>query len=93
MSNHSGSYMLNRVLRLLSEKEVFQQIGLDKSQDIVKEILDIAARYDCNTGEILEDIGRELKICIYCWEKSTKINYSGYCLNCDDDDEDDDELE
>ena len=63
MSNHSGSYMLNDVLKELNNEGVFKYLGEQKTQDLTIKFLKIASQYDCNPGEILEDLGSELGIC------------------------------
>ncbi len=47
MSNHSGSRMLNDVIQVLNDEEVLNTIGLQKSQQVITQIVDIASRiYD-----------------------------------------------
>ena len=40
MFNHSGSFMLNAVLMMLEQESVFEQLGKEKTQHVVLEILD-----------------------------------------------------
>jgi hypothetical protein len=48
MSNHSGSYMLNDIIKLLNDEQVLNIIGLQKSQQVITQIVKIASRdYDC----------------------------------------------
>ncbi|MEE4359370.1 MAG: hypothetical protein V2I97_23060 [Desulfococcaceae bacterium] len=81
MSNHGGSYMLNAVLELLEENDIFKMIGKDKTLELIKGIIKISHREDCNTGEILEDIGERLGICYYCLNYAENLEY-GLCPEC-----------
>lgn len=64
MSNHDGGYLLNSVLELLDEREVFDWLGKDKTQQLVLEIVNLACNHhDCNSGEILEGLGQAIGIC------------------------------
>ena len=84
MSNHAGSYMLNRVLQILDKELIFGQIsGGGNAQDIVLEILDLSFDYDCNLGEILEGIGERLGVCNFC--RRRKGEFTGeICRDCHD---------
>lgn len=81
MSNHSGSYMLNGVLKTAKEMGILETIGEDKSLEFARKLVELGRGYDCNTGEILEDIGEDLSLCYYCLEKSKDLEY-GLCENC-----------
>ena len=81
MSNHSGSYMLNEVLHLLDEKGVFSAIGLQSTQELVLEILRLSHNYDCNPGEILDNIAKRLSICLRCLTVSPEL-IDGVCEIC-----------
>jgi hypothetical protein len=49
MSNHTGSYMLNDIIQLLNDEQVLNIIGLEKSQQVITQIVKIASKeYDCN---------------------------------------------
>jgi len=85
MSNHCGSYMLNGVLQILDEYDFFNTIGKDKTLSFIKKILKFSSDYDCNEGEILENIGEKLGICYYCVQFSDSIQV-GLCLKCSDSD-------
>lgn len=81
MSNHSGSYMLNETLHILEKRGVFTLLGSAPSQELVLDIIRIAGQYDCNSGEILEEIGQRLGICYYC-ENSKPDLKDGVCEQC-----------
>jgi len=82
MSNHDGSYLLNEVLLLLEREGVFRALGREKSRKLVITIVKKAAsEYDCNYGEILEDIGERLKICQCCLKKTVELE-DGLCKAC-----------
>ena len=81
MSNHSGSYTLNEILKMLEQEAVFEHLGKDSSQTVVQKILDISNYYDCNSGEILDEIGERLGIC-YCCRKIAEKFQDGLCQNC-----------
>ncbi len=83
MSNHSGSYMLNEVIEKLNDYEVFQQLGKEKSQQLVIEIVRLASRqYDCNSGEILDGHAELLHICYQCVRAAEILDEEGVCPDC-----------
>lgn len=81
MSNHSGSYMLNNVLEVLEEEQVFVQLGREKSIRLVQRIVGMSFGYDCNRDEILDGIGARLGICRGC-VKADPILTDGLCHDC-----------
>ena len=83
MSNHSGSYQLNAVLILLDAYGFFDKLDKTEILSFIKSIDCIGEEYDCNSGEILEGIGKKLGICYYCMEFADQIDDSGICTNCD----------
>jgi len=84
MSNHSGSYMLNNVLRTAKDIGIFEVIGKDKAREFALELTKIGNHYDCNDGEILMDIGEELNIC-YCCLGESDVFEEGLCKSCRED--------
>lgn len=66
MSNHTGSYMINDILKTLEKISVFEILGREKSRSLVLDILEISTQYDCNPGEVLQDIGEKIGICYHC---------------------------
>ena len=66
MSNHSGSYLLNEVLTILEKRKVFDFLGKEATRDMVLQIVRKAERYDCNSSEILDEIGPRVGLCYYC---------------------------
>ncbi|GAA6621980.1 hypothetical protein [Scytonema sp. NUACC26] len=82
MSNHTGSYMLNDVIKLLNDEQVLNIIGLQKSHQVITQIVKIASKdYDCNAGEILEGHTDYLNLCYCCLSTATDLE-SGLCRNC-----------
>lgn len=81
MSNHKGSYMLNKVLLLMEERGVFAQMGQEAAQRLVLEIVKLSDRYDCNENEILEEIGERLRICSVCLAVKADLIKS-ICVAC-----------
>jgi hypothetical protein len=82
MSNHGGSYMLNDIIQLLNDEQVLNIIGLQKSQQVITQIVKIASLdYDCNPGEILEGHTDYLNLCYCCLSITTDLE-SGLCLKC-----------
>jgi hypothetical protein len=83
MSNHDGSYLINQILFLLNDHEVFQFFGKEKTLQFLKRIREIGCEHDCNAGEILEEIGEQLKICYCCWEYADSLENEmcGKCCN------------
>lgn len=81
MSNHSGSYMLNDVLKMFEKEAVFDFLGKEKTQNFIIDILKMAYQYDCNPGEILENIGEKVGVCYSC-HKNAEEFYDGVCKRC-----------
>jgi recombinational DNA repair protein RecR len=81
MSDHMGSHMLNEVLQLLEQRSVFEQMGRQAAQQLVLDIVRLSNRYDCNPGEILDEIGERLAICSYCLSAKPDVR-EGLCGDC-----------
>ena len=81
MSNHSSSYMLNDVLKMLDQYSVFDALGKEKTQSLVLEIIKISYQCDCNPGEILDGIGEHIGICHYCMNPADDF-HDGVCKKC-----------
>ena len=81
MSNHSASYLLNEVLHLLEQRGVFDLLEKQRTQELVLEIIRLAGRYDCNPGEILDEIDQRLGICSYCLTSQLDL-VDGICSAC-----------
>jgi hypothetical protein len=81
MSNCSGSYMLNDILYICRDKGIFEVVGKEKTKDLIKAIMDLGNKHDCNDYEILHGIGEEIGICHYCLEYRQVIE-SGLCKEC-----------
>jgi len=65
--NHAGGELLNDVLHLLERESIFQTLGLEKTQALLIEITTLAQdEYDCNAGEILDEIGVRHELCFCC---------------------------
>ncbi len=78
MSNHSGSYLLNDVLKLMDKFGIFDQLGREKTQQFAVQILRLGRQYDCNNGEILVDIGERVGVCFYCGDPAEQFVIEGY---------------
>lgn len=83
MSNHSGSYMLNEVLQIVMEKQIVKIEEKEKLREFAIELLRLGRRHDCNDGEILEGIGKEIGLCYCCWEATEDLE-RGLCKKCRD---------
>jgi hypothetical protein len=81
MSNHTGSYLLNEVLLSAKETGIFKAISQKKKVTFLKEVLRTGADYDCNPGEILENLGDDIGIC-YCCSEESKTLKEGLCPEC-----------
>jgi hypothetical protein len=66
MSNHTGSYMLNDVLKMLERYGVFGFLGEARTYELVMEIVRLGGYCDCNDEEMLREIGERLEICYTC---------------------------
>ena len=74
--------MLNEVLYTAKNMGIFEVIGKEKAREFAMELTKIGSHYDCNNGEILESIGREVGICYCCLEETYELDYSGLCKAC-----------
>ena len=81
MSNHSGSYMLGEVLCTLKEMGITNNMEIKEKRELARKMIKIGNRYDCNDGEILEDIADEFGICAYC-QKDTVEFKKDFCHTC-----------
>ncbi len=72
--------MLNAVLKQLDEKSVFALLE-EETQTLVQKIIKISYAYDCNPGEILEDMAERVGICSYCLERADEF-HDGVCPRC-----------
>lgn len=81
MSNHDGSYMLNYVIQILDQYNFFNNMDKNKKESFFEEIRKISWEFDCNPGEILEDIGEKIRICYACWHSAEDLE-NGICLEC-----------
>jgi len=81
MSNHSGSYILNDVLRLLENRGFFEKLTPEEIEAFFLEIVKIGNNCDCNQGEILEEIGERMGICYSFLRVSESLEY-GLCSSC-----------
>ena len=85
MSNHSGSYMLNEILELMEQEQIFGWLGKEKTQSLVRNITNTACRkYDCNSGEILENFTDRFELCYGCLADSKDLE-NGLCEVCRND--------
>ena len=98
MSNHSGGYLLNYALYRLVEQGLVERLGKRKVQATVIELVTYAEKkYDCNSGEILEALGKRLGVCAHCLKVAKDVKKDA-CLKCrvaegwDDDDEEEDDV-
>jgi hypothetical protein len=74
--------MLNEIIGLLDHKQVFDFLGLEKSQEFLREMIHLATReYDCNAGEILEGYTNRFQLC-YCCSSATTDLEEGLCPKC-----------
>ena len=81
MSNHSGGYMLNSVLEIAYNMGILECIGKESSREFVLKLVNMGIRHDCNTGEILEEIGEKLEICYSCLKETDDFE-DGLCKEC-----------
>lgn len=66
MSNHSGSYMINDILKIMLELKMFENISQEDKKVFFEKIWEIVYKNDCNVGEVLECIGKQIGVCYYC---------------------------
>jgi hypothetical protein len=58
-------------------------MGREAAQQLVLDILKLSRRYDCNSGEILDEIGGRLGICLGCLTAKSDL-LDGVCVSCHD---------
>ncbi len=82
MSNHSGGYMLNKVLWMLDEEfRFFEGKTKGEIRNVFEKFTEIGAGYDTNDGEVLQDICDKYSICYCCMKESDDIE-RGLCYWC-----------
>ncbi|GAB3358698.1 hypothetical protein GCM10027566_23660 [Arachidicoccus ginsenosidivorans] len=81
MSNHTGSYMLNEVIKSLKEIGIFNKLTRTDSRALLKAVFGVGYQYDCNPGEILEDIAEEFDVCYSCLTFDVPLR-DGICQKC-----------
>lgn len=81
VSNHSGSYLINETLQILDNDKVFELLGKEKTLQLLLKIKSLGFEYDCNDGEILDEIGEKLNICYTCWQYKDHLD-CGICEEC-----------
>jgi hypothetical protein len=82
MSNHDGGYLLNYVLHRLAENGLVERLGKRKVQAIVIDIVTVAEKkHDCNSGEILDHLGKQFGVCASCLKPAKEIK-SDVCPQC-----------
>jgi hypothetical protein len=81
MSNHESSYLLNNVLLAAQKAGLFKTTSKKQKRAFLNEVIQIAFDYDCNPGEILQDLGEEFQTCYYCLNESKKLT-DGLCPEC-----------
>ncbi|MGL4362446.1 MAG: hypothetical protein ACRCSG_04085 [Cellulosilyticaceae bacterium] len=81
MSNHDGSYLMNDMLALMMEFKMFENISSEEKKDFFDKLLIMIQQNDCNSGEVLEDIGEELGVCYYCFGIKDSFE-DGICIDC-----------
>jgi len=82
MSNHDGGEMLKGVLELLDKYKFYENLGKDQTLSFIKNVIEIANGWDCNTYEVLGNIGIKLRICHYCMKYGDDIDEEGFCTEC-----------
>ena len=75
------SYLLNDVLRIMIEANLFNNISDENKELFFTRLLNIIEENHCNKKEVLEDIGQEIGIC-YCCFKVKKVFEYGKCIDC-----------
>ena len=81
MSNHQGSYMLNKILHMPELQILFETLGAEKTQDFILNILKVGRSYDCNNGEILDGLGVRVGVCYYCGKAASSFQEE-VCQTC-----------
>lgn len=67
MSSHAVGDAMNGVINLFEAEGVWSLLGLERSRDLILQMVEIARLNDCGSGDALQDIGPRYKICIECF--------------------------
>lgn len=82
MTDYTGSYMLNDIIRLLDRQQVLDVLGFEATQQMLISITQLATSdHGCNRGEILEGYAERFAIC-YCCLSITDDLVQRLCPNC-----------
>ena len=81
MSNHTGGYLLNHVLRTLDEESLFEHLGRERTQNITLNFLRFSMKHDCNPGEVLAGMGQRTGVCHYCTQAADEF-VGDVCKEC-----------
>ena len=82
MSNHGASYLLNQVLEMMDDYHMLKNLDPVSRHKFIKSVVELACEeYDCNQGEILEDIGKRYQICCLCLDQK-ELGEDDICNDC-----------
>ena len=83
MSNHDVGYTFNRAFDILDDLGVLDDIGLDKSKQIMKKFMEAAENSDGNSFEAIEGYEEFLGICPQCCKDTNEFGEHGVCPECE----------
>ncbi len=83
MSNHTGSYILNEILREVIGLDMLAALSDQQVERLIRKIWELCWKYDCNWGEIIdESLAGHLGVCRSCGDRGMELNKDGYCAEC-----------
>ena len=70
-------------LLLKDEYGFFDNMQQVTREEFIIKILELGCNYDCNDGEILDQLGKALQFCYYCGESTKDFDKdSDICKKC-----------
>jgi len=75
--------MLNDLLKLMDQEHLFEGLGIENTQALIRRFVAIAQSYDCNGGEILENLTDRFQLCYCCLDNTQAQDLNnGLCPRC-----------
>ena len=84
MANRSGTIILNEVLKEMNNMGLLDEIGEEKTKELIKKLIKIGNDFDCENGDIVKDLEAIAKVCYCCNNIVDELNEYGCCEKCAD---------
>lgn len=83
MSNHDVGYTFNRAFDVLGDLGILDELGKDKSKQIMKKFMMLTLNSNGNSHEALEGYEEFLGICPQCMNDTDEFGEHGVCPECE----------